>query len=598
MEPPFWWQGFKNPELQLLVYGPSVANLDASIDYPGITLQRTERVASENYLFLYLRIDRTANPGTVDIVFRNGDVEIHQDYEIRWKNQDVAHTAPFDTSDAIYLITPDRFANGDPGNDVNERLGDAPDRNEPYGRHGGDLAGIENSLNYIHNMGFTQIWLNPVLENAMPESSYHGYATTDFYKVDPRYGDNEQYRKLIQKARSMGIGMIMDMIANHIGSEHWWMRDLPTSDWLNSPDEYRQSTHMRVVNQDPHASEFDKAGFADGWFVPTMPDLNQRNPLLADYLIQNAIWWIEYLGLAGIRMDTWPYPDKTFMSEWSRRILYEYPHFNMVGEEWSLSPAIVSYWQRGKQNSDGYVSHVPSMMDFPVQAALTTALTNKKPAWNGPWAELHETIGHDFLYPDPYQLVIFPDNHDMSRIYTQLDEDYDLYRMAMVFYTTMRGIPQFYYGDEILMSHPGTESHGVIRSDFPGGWDGDTKNAFSGRGLTSQEQEAQALVRKLLNWRREKTVIHSGRFMHYAPIGNVYTYFRYDDEDGDGGVDGEAVMVIMNLGKEPETLTTSRFSERLGGFRHATDVISGRRFNVERSIVLEPKSVLLLELER
>ena len=589
MEPPFWWQGFKHAELQLLVHGHGISGFNASVDYPGISINRIERVDSGNYLFLYLHIDASAQPGTFDIVFENDQSQVTQEYELRKRNTDPGHATGFTPADAIYLITPDRFVNGDPSNDSIPELEDKLNRDDDYGRHGGDLAGLEQSLDYLANMGFTAIWLNPILENAMPRASYHGYATTDFYKVDPRFGSNEQYRDFVAKAKSKGLGVIMDMIINHAGSGHWWMDDLPSADWLNVPNARTITSHARTTNQDPYASEYDKAAHADGWFSDTMPDLNQRNPLFADYLTQNAIWWIEYLGLNGIRMDTHPYPDKHYLSEWSRRIMQEYPDFNLTGEEWSGNPAIVSYWQRGKENHDGYVSSMPSMLDFPLQIALRDVLTAEEPQWGSVWTPVYEMLGNDFLYPDPANLVIFPDNHDMSRIYTQVNEDYDLFRMAIVYYLTMRGIPQIYYGTEVLMSHPGTESHGAIREEFPGGWPDHTKNAFTGDGLSDAERQAQQFMRTLLNWRKDKAVIHNGRLMQFTPIKNVYAYFRYNDQ--------ESVMVVFNRGNESTSLDMARFAERLDGSKYAEDVITGKRFGIERSIRLEPRSVMILEIE-
>ncbi len=589
IEPPFWWQGFEHTELQLLVHGHGIGAFDVSIDYPGISVDRIERVDSKNYLFVYLNIDATAKPGSFDIVFERDDVRFVYKYELREKSTDPEHAKGFSPADTIYLITPDRYANGDPTNDTVTGLGDPLNRDDDYGRHGGDLAGIEASLDYLVNMGFTAVWLNPILENAMPEWSYHGYATTDFYKVDPRFGSNEQYRDFVAKAESKGLGVIMDMIINHSGSEHWWMDDLPTADWLNVPESRSITSHARTTNQDPYASEYDKTAHADGWFSDTMPDLNQRNPLFADYLTQNAIWWIEYLGLSGIRMDTHPYPDKHYMSEWSRRVMQEYPDFNLTGEEWSANPVIVSYWQRGKRNYDSYVSSMPSMLDFPLQIALREVLTAEEPNWGSVWTPVYEMLGNDSLYPDPGNLVIFPDNHDMSRIFTQVDEHYDLFRMAIVYYLTMRGIPAFYYGTEVLMSHPGTDSHGVIRAEFPGGWDDHRKNAFTGSGLSDQERQAQEFMRTLLTWRKDKTVIHSGRLMQFTPIKNVYAYFRYDDTD--------TVMVVFNRGKESVSLDMARFTERLGNSTSAEDVITGKRFNIESAIALEPRSVMILEVK-
>ena len=589
VEPPFWWQGFEHRELQLLVYGDGIAEFEPSITREGLAISEVKRVSSPNYLFIYVAIDPEARPGEFDIAFSNDGATLTHPYTLLERNADPGYIDGFSAEDVIYLITPDRFANGNPGNDDVEGFDDPPARDEPYGRHGGDIQGVRDNLDYIEDMGFTAVWLNPVLENAMPEASYHGYATTDFYRVDPRFGSNEDYRQLAADMRERGIGLIMDMIANHAGIEHWWMDDLPTADWINNSAKFRETSHARTTHQDPYASDYDKRAFADGWFVRSMPDLNQRNPLLADYLIQNSIWWTEYLGLAGIRQDTYPYPDKQFMSEWTRRIMQEYPDFNIVGEEWSPNPAIVSYWQAGKENHDGYVSYLPSVFDFPLQIALVNVLTADDPPWGSAWTPVYEMLGNDFLYPDPFNLVIFPDNHDMSRIYTQLGEDDDLYRMAIVFNLTMRGIPQIYYGTEIMMSHPGTDSHGVIRSDFPGGWPGDAVNAFTGEGLETNAREAQAFMRKLLQWRKTADVIHSGRLMQFAPVGNVYTYFRYDDED--------VVMVVFNRDGSTQTLDTARFAERLGSRQAATDVITGKRFNLTRDLVLEPRSVLLLELD-
>ena len=352
-------------------------------------------------------------------------------------------------------------------------------------------------------MGFTAIWLNPVLENDMPDYSYHGYAATDFYKVDQRFGSNEEYRALIAKAKDKGIKIIMDMILNHCGSEHWFVKDMPTDDWVNFGGEYVNTSHRRNTVQDIHASEYDKRMFSDGWFVKTMPDLNQRNPLLATYLIQNTIWWIEYSGLSGIRMDTYPYPDKDFMTDWTCAIRAEYPNFNTVGEEWVNNPAIVSYWQEGKDNHDDYTSCLPSLMDFPIQYALAQALVQEEKQYGSGLIELYKMLSQDFLYADPYSLVVFPDNHDMDRFFTQVNEDLDLFKMGIAYILTLRGTPQLYYGTEILMDNEGAPGdHGIIRTDFPGGWKGDEVNGFTGKGLSEQQKEAKAYIKKLLNWRK------------------------------------------------------------------------------------------------
>ena len=586
VEPPFWWTGFKHAELQLLLYGDDLAAYTPSVSATGISIARVERGDSPNYLFVYLDID-DARAGTFELVLANGDDRVAHTYELRQRVPD--HVGTYDASDVIYLVTPDRFANGDSSNDDVDGYADKADRGDDYGRHGGDIEGVRRHLDYIADMGFTQIWLNPVLENAMERSSYHGYATTDYYRVDPRFGTNESYREFVAEAKSGNIGIIMDMIANHAGSNHWWMDDLPTRTWLNVPETRSRSTHARTTNQDPYASEYDRAGHADGWFADTMPDLNQRDPLLADYLVQNSIWWVEYLGLSGIRQDTYPYPDKDFMAEWTRRIMLEYPDFNMVGEEWSPSPNVVSYWQRDKQNADGYVSHLPGLFDFPLQIALQKVLTSEEPPWGSIWTPVYELLGHDYLYPEPMNLVIMPDNHDMSRIFTQVDEDEDLWRIALVFYATMRGIPQIYYGTEIQMSHPGTDSHGAIRAEFPGGWDDHDASAFTGNGLSRQSRAAQAFTRRLLNWRKEARVIHSGKFMHFTPTGNVYAYFRYDEDD--------TVMVIFNLDDDEVDLDMARFAERLRGATRATRILDETSVDISEYLELPPRSALLLDID-
>jgi glycosidase len=437
-------------------------------------------------------------------------------------------------------------------------------------------------------MGFTAVWLNPVLENNMTDFSYHGYSTTDFYKVDPRYGSNEEYRQLNDELDKRGMKLIMDMIFNHCGSEHWWMDDLPMADWINNFPEYKITTHRRTVNQDPHASEADRKAMVDGWFVPTMPDLNQRNPYMEKYLIQNSIWWIEYVGLEGIRQDTWPYPDKDMMATWTKQVLAEYPGFNIVGEEWTNNPAIVSYWQKGKNNADGYECYLPSLMDFPLQNAVSEGL-RKQESWAGGLLQIYESLANDFLYPDPYNLVIFPDNHDMSRFYVQVGEDAALLKMGLAFFLTTRGIPQIYYGTEVLMRHEGDE-HGNIRADFPGGWQGDKVNALTGEGLSKEQKEMQDYISKIQNWRKSKPVIHSGKLMHFVPEDGIYTYFRYNND--------EAVMVILNKNETDKTVDAKRFSEMSKGYLSGREIITGKEIADISEIKIPAKSAMIVELAK
>ncbi len=589
IEPPNWWAGMQEPTLQLMLYGESIGGFTPEIDYPGLLISKVIKVPNANYLFIDLKMEPTIAPGTFTINFKEGNtvVEAHS-YELRAREENAALREGFNNADVMYLITPDRFANGNPLNDELPELQEKLNRQFKGGRHGGDLQGIIDHLDYIVDLGFNAIWLNPVLENDMTEYSYHGYSTTDFYQVDPRFGTNEDYKKLADLARSKDVKLIMDMIVNHCGLEHWWMKDLPTEDWINQWDEYTQTNHRKSVLQDPYVSEIDHKVFTDGWFVPTMPDLNQRNELLGNYLIQNGIWWIEFLGLAGIRMDTYPYPDMDYMTEWTRRVMEEYPHFNVVGEEWYDVPTIVSYWQKDKENPNDYTSFLKSLMDFPVQKAMVDALVAEESFSTG-WIDLYEMLAQDFLYPDPSELVVFPDNHDMSRVFTQLNEDYGLFQLAIAFVLTTRGVPQIYYGTEILMKNPGTSDHGIIRSDFPGGWEGDQVNAFTGKGLTNQQKEAQTFTKKLLQWRKNAPVIHHGKLTHFLPQNGVYVYFRYDDTD--------KVMVILNKNENEVALELERFAEMLEGVASGKNVLSGKVVEITTTVKVPGKSPLILDLE-
>ena len=422
----------------------------------------------------------------------------------------------------------------------------------------------------------------------MTQVSYHGYSTTDFYKVDLRYGSNDEYRELNAELDKRGMKLIMDMIFNHCGSEHWWMNDMPMKDWINNYPEYKITSHRRTVNQDPNASEADRREMTDGWFVPTMPDLNQRNPFMAKYLIQNSIWWIEYAGLEGIRQDTWPYPDKNMMAEWTKKVLEEYPHFNIVGEEWSLNPAIVSYWQKGKINADGYHCDLPSLMDFPLQNSVSSGLRNTE-SWDNGLIQIYESLANDFLYSDASKLVIFPDNHDMSRFFVQVGENPELLKMGLAFFLTTRGVPQIYYGTEIMMRHEGGE-HGNIRADFPGGWEGDAVNAFTGKGLTDGQKDMQKYISTILNWRKSCQVIHTGKLMHFAPQNGTYAYFRYDDH--------KSVMVVLNKNAEEKVIDTFRFSEVISGYKTGKEIISGKQLSDISKITVPARSAVIVELSK
>jgi neopullulanase len=588
VEPMFWWAGMKSPDLQLMVYGESIATAEVSLEYPGVTLYSVSKVQNPNYLFIDLKLEQSVQPGSFDIKFKkDGKTVESYSYELKTREKDSAERTGFNTSDVIYLITPDRFVNGNPDNDWVEGMKEKPNRNDRDGRHGGDIRGIINSLDYLQDLGFTAVWLNPVLENNMTQVSYHGYSTTDFYRVDPRYGSNEEYLELNEELDKRGMKLIMDMIFNHCGSEHWWMDDLPMDDWINHYPDYKITSHRRTVNQDPHASEADRNAMADGWFVPTMPDLNQKNPFMATYLIQNSIWWIEYAGLEGIRQDTWPYPDKNMMAVWTEKVLEEYPHFNIVGEEWSLNPAIVSYWQKGKNNIDGYECYLPSLMDFPLQDAVSRGLREDED-WGSGLVTMYEMLANDFLYADPWNLVIFPDNHDMSRMYEQLDENENLLKMALAWFLTMRGIPQFYYGTEVLMTHPG-DHHGDIRAEFPGGWADHKVNALTGEGLTDVQKEMQQYLATIQKWRKNKPVIHHGKLMHFVPENGIYTYFRYNED--------EAVMVVLNKNREERLLSTERFGEIMKGYSSGKEIITSANISNLSEIKVPAEAAMIIELK-
>ena len=588
VEPSFWWVGMQNPSLQLMVHAEGVSTTDVVFSYPGIKLKKTSKVDNPNYLFLDLEIKKKTKPGSFIIDFQQNGKSVYKYlYSLYERETGSATRAGFNTSDVIYLITPDRFANGDPENDAVEDMKELPNRSYHLGRHGGDIRGIINNLDYLKDLGFTAVWLNPVLESNMTKSSYHGYACTDYYRVDPRYGTNEEYCELNNELDKRGMKLIMDMVFNHCGSEHWWMEDMPMNDWLNNYPDFKIANHRRTVNQDPYASEIDKREMSDGWFVETMPDLNQKNPFMETYLIQNSIWWIEYAGLEGVRQDTWPYPDKNMMARWVQRLLEEYPNLNIVGEEWSMNPAIVSYWQKGKINKDGYKCDLPSLMDFPLQEAVSKGF-NEKEDWGTGLIRIYELLANDFQYPDPFNLVILPDNHDMSRFLTQVNDDVDLLKMAIAFFLTTRGIPQIFYGTETLMTNTGTEEHGIIRSDFPGGWAGDEVNAFTGQNLSEAQKNMLSYVKTIQNWRKNKEVVHHGKLKHFAPADGIYTYFRYNND--------EVVMIILNKNQNETTLKTEAYKEIINGKSKGKDIISGKEFENIAEITLPAKSAVIIEL--
>ncbi len=590
VDPPFWWTGMKNHHLQLMVHGNRISETVPAIHYPGITLESTVHVQSPNYLFLNLVIDETAQPGTVAIHFMKGKKQaVSMAYQLKQRDRSLGSHGGFDASDVIYLLMPDRFANGDTTNDNVKGMLEKADRTNPNGRHGGDIKGIENHLDYIKNLGATAVWINPLLENNLPVYSYHGYAMTDFYKVDPRFGSNNDYINLVQEAHGKGLKVIQDMVFNHCGTNYFWKDDLPTEDWYNQWPEFTRSNYRGGVVTDPHASKSDYKKMVAGWFDTSMADLNQDNALVANYLIQNSIWWIENTGLDGIRQDTYPYPYKDFMAKWMQRLLQEYPDFNVVGEAWLSYPVSVAYWMENDRNFDGYHSHLTNVFDFPLMYAISKAF-NEQEGWSTGTAELYEVISQDFVYSHPENLVLFADNHDGDRLFSKLGKDLNKFKLSMAFLMTTRGIPQIYYGTEILMTGLEHNGHGDIRKDFPGGWPGDAKNAFTGKGLTKQQNQAFGFLKTLMNWRKTKKVIHTGKLTHYIPQDGVYVYFRYNDN--------ESVMVLLNNTNTAKTVDCNRFAENLKGYSTGLSVLDNTKIENLNTITVPAKSPLIIELKK
>ncbi|NAS31358.1 alpha-amylase [Flavobacteriaceae bacterium R38] len=594
IEPSNWWVGFKNPKLELLVKDDHISDATPEISYQGVSIDKVHKADSPNYLFIDLLISESAKPGKFNITFKfeNGE-EKKQTYELKSREKSAEEYVGFDSSDVVYLITPDRFANANPKNDTYPYLKETDvNRSLDFSRHGGDIKGITAHLDYIEEMGFTAIWPSPLLINDMPKWSYHGYAMTDFYQVDPRFGTLQEYRELADKARSKGMKLIMDQVANHCGLEHWWMKDLPFKDWVNHQQKFENnekvsySTHRRTANQDIYASQIDKNGMTDGWFVDAMPDLNQRNPFMANYIIQNSIWWIENLGLGGIRQDTYPYPDKDFMSNWAAAIMKEYQNFSIVGEEWSYNPLLIAYWQEGANNKDGYDSNLKSTMDFAMQSLIVQAISEEE-NWNSGLVKIYEGLANDFVYPSPKDIMVFPDNHDMDRVFTQFKENIANTKMGLSYLLVLPRIPQLYYGTEILMQNsakPG--DHGLIRTDFPGGWEGDPVNAFTGEGLSDEQKDMQSYLKKILNYRKNSKAIHEGKTVHFAPVNGVYVLFRILDE--------EIVVHVLNKNENPVDLDLKRFEEVGLEGKTLKNIISGEEVIWKDSLKLNGKGSIIL----
>lgn len=588
VEPPFWWAGMKDPQLQLMVHGENISATRPLISFPGITIENVLTVENPNYLFINLLVTNNARPGTFSIEFKDGKkTKATYEYQLLERKPGSALRQGFDESDIIYLVFPDRFVNGDTTNDSHPEMLEKADRSIPDSRHGGDLQGVMDKMYYMQELGVTALWLNPVFENNQESYSYHGYAISDFYKVDPRLGTNEDFKKVNDMLHERGMKAVMDMVFNHCGAGHWWLNDLPSRDWIHQFDKYTQSNFRAGTVFDPYASDYDKNLFHQGWFDVNMPDLNQRNEFVNNYLIQNSIWWIEYAGLDGIRLDTYPYPYKEQMAEWCQRVLIEYPNFAMVGEVWIGVPALVAPWEADPDIDANYDSYLPYVFDFPMYDAFGLAF-NEEAGWETGIIRFYDVLSQDFLYGDEVDVVTFADNHDGNRLYTKVKENINSQKMAYTFLLTTRGIPQLYYGSEILMTGDGDKGHGRMRKDFPGGWPDDELDKFKASDRTADENEVFDHVVKLTHYRTQNKVIQSGKLKHFIPENELYIYFRYNDED--------LVMVVLNNLEESQTLDTDRFAEMLGDVKSGKNILDGEKYSLD-GLAIPAKSSMVLELK-
>ena len=606
IEPANWFVGMKDASLQLMVYGQGIKTAEVTTDYPGVKIDSLVRLDSPNYLLVYMNV-KDAQPGTMNLLFQQGKQKKKVAYELKVREKKGEERIGFSNADVLYMLMPDRFASGRSDND--QIKGMRPyknDRSEPSLRHGGDLEGIRQHLDYFKELGVTALWFTPVLENNSPDnglfSTYHGYATTDYYRVDPRFGSNEEYRRLCDEAHEKGLKIVMDMIFNHSGFEHPWVKDMPTKDWLNTPewlkgtnlddqtqmtvgDHYLQTSYKLTPVVDPYASKVDMRETVDGWFVPTMPDLNQRLTWVMDYLIQNSIWWIETVGIDGIRMDTYPYADADGMARWMKRIHREYPHFNTVGETWVTEPAYTAAWQKDSKLSNRN-SYLPTVMDFAFYDRINLAKHEETDDWWKGFNRIYNSLVYDYLYPNPSSVMAFLDNHDTDRFLGN-GKDSTALKQALALLLTINRIPQLYYGTEILMNGTKEKTDGNVRQDFPGGFPGDSKNAFTREGRTKAENAMFDWLSRLLHWRQGNEVITKGSQTQFIPYKGIYVIARQ--------YQGKTVLTILNGKRSQATMAVERYSEAIGNHTQAKDVLTGTTYQLSKDLVLQPRQVLVLE---
>ena len=589
MEPPFWYEGMNKSEVQILFYGKNIAQNSVQISN-NVVITNVTKTENPNYLFVTIDT-KNIKAQELQFTFTNGKKSFKRNFEIKKRRSNSALRKSFDASDVMYLLMPDRFANGNPNNDSSPELQEKVNRSLPGGRHGGDIQGIINNLDYIKELGATAIWSTPMCEDNDKDYSYHTYGQSDVYRIDPRYGTNEEYKKLADEMHKRDMKLIKDYVTNHWGAEHWMFKDMPTYDWFHQFPGYKQSNYRMTTQYDINGSKRDAKYCMDGWFVPSMPDLNQSNPLVLNYLIQNAIWWIEYADLDGFRVDTYSYNDKEGIAKWTKAIADEYPYFNIVGEVWMHDQAQISYWQKDSPIAkiQSYNSYCPSVMDFTLHDVFGNVFNEDRADWSNGMIKFYENFVNDFLYANPNNLLIFLENHDTGRFNQIYQNDFKKYQLGMTIMATMRGIPQLYYGSEIGMAGDKGKGDADIRQDFPGGWKGDTNNAFSASGRTAEQVNYFDFSKKILNWRKNKEVIHTGKLTHYIPENNVYVYFRHNDK--------ETVMVLINNASDTQKLNLTRFQENIKSFTLGNDILSGKTIDLKTELSIEGKTSMILELK-
>lgn len=600
IEPADWYAGMKNPTLQLMVYGKDIAAVkEVTTDYDGVRVDSVVRLDSPNYLLVYLNLS-AARPGTMTLRFDKQKVS----YVLKQREKAGEERIGFSNADVLYMLMPDRFAQGAHHQQQIKGMNRyQEDRNAPSLRHGGDLEGIREHLDYFKELGVTALWFTPVLENNSPDneqgySTYHGYATTDYYRVDPRFGTNDDYRRLADEAHAKGLKIVMDMIFNHCGFEHPWVTDMPSKDWFNTPEwlkesngtsqptkSFLQTSYKLTPVKDPYASKIDLHETVDGWFVPTMPDLNQRNPHVMTYLIQNSIWWIETVGIDGIRMDTYPYADAKGMARWMKTLDEEYPHFNTVGETWVTEPAYTAAWQKDSKLSEEN-SYLKTVMDFSFFDKLSQAKKEETDAWWQGLNRIYNSFVYDYLYPNPSSVMAFIDNHDTDRFLENGCDTLAL-KQALALLMTVNRIPQLYYGTEILMNGTKEVTDGHVRKDFPGGFPGDTRNAFTQEGLSKAEQQMFRWTSRLLHWRQGNEVISKGRQIQFIPYNGIYVIARQ--------YQGHTALTILNGTSQAATMQVKRYAEVIGGVKRAKDILTGRYYDLSSDLSLRPRQSLILD---